>query len=252
MAFVGIARTAPTSESCAMREAVAKTECAVLPADGRPVGLDWNYDRAEVIADGTVHAIALALVLAGLPPLLNMAGGLGDPIEYASVLVYCIGLLTMFCCSAAYNLWPVNARKWLLRRCDQSVIYVLIAATCTPFIVHGKFGTFLNGFPVELWTVAFAGVAIKLAGPDWLERLSVVPYFAVGLGALAIYAPVWGRLSTAVISLLVAGSVLYSAGVIFYLWRGLRFQHALWHVFVIAAAACHYRAVLDCMAPTST
>lgn len=235
-----------------MLRAVAKNECAVLPADGRPVGLDWSYDCAEVIADGTVHAIGLALVVAGLPPLLNVVDRLGDPVEYASVLVYCSGLLTMVCCSAAYNLWPLTPRKWLLRRCDQSVIYVLIAATCTPFIVHRKFGTLLDGFPIELWVVAFAGIAVKLVGPHWPERLSVVPYFAVGFSALAIYAPVWAGLPTAVMSLIAAGSILYSAGVIFYLWRGLRFQHAVWHLFVVAAAACHYLAVLDCVAHRSS
>jgi hemolysin III len=71
------------------------------------------------------------------------------------------------------------------------------------------------------------------------------------LGGIPAYAPVVNKLSSSAVCLVAAGGVLYSAGVIFYLWERLRFQNAIWHGFVLAAAACHYVAVLVCITSSS-
>jgi hemolysin III len=96
----------------------------------------WNYDRAELIADGVVHGIGVFGGLVAATVLIVLAAVYASPFEVAVVSVYVVGLLAMLVLSATYNLWPISRAKWLLRRFDHSAIYVLIAATYTPFITQ--------------------------------------------------------------------------------------------------------------------
>ena len=90
--------------------------------------ISWDYDRAEIIADGVVHALGVCLGLIGAVVIVVIAVKL-ERIEVAPILVYVIGLVTMLGLSAAYNMWPVSPAKWILRRFDHSAIYLLIAGT---------------------------------------------------------------------------------------------------------------------------
>ncbi|MGC1552601.1 MAG: hemolysin III family protein, partial [Bradyrhizobium sp.] len=92
----------------------------------------WNYDRAELIADGIVHGIGVFSGLIAATVLIVLAAVFASAYSVVTVSVYAAGLLAMLGCSAAYNLWPVSRRKWVLRRLDHSAIYVLIASTYTP------------------------------------------------------------------------------------------------------------------------
>jgi len=98
----------------------------------------WNYDRAELIADGIVHGIGVFGGVVAVTVLIVLAAVFASAYEVVTVSVYAAGLLAMLGFSAAYNLWPVSRRKWLLRRFDHSAIYVLIAATYTPLITEMK------------------------------------------------------------------------------------------------------------------
>src|ERR1700737_3671447 len=102
----------------------------------------WNYDRAELIADGIVHGIGVFGGLVAAPWLIVLTAIYATPFEVAVVSVYVAGLLAMLVLSATYNLWPVSRAKWVLRRFDHSAIYVLIAATYTPFITQMKTSVF--------------------------------------------------------------------------------------------------------------
>jgi hemolysin III len=214
---------------------------------GSSMSFRWDYEPAELIADGFVHAVGLALATIGLIPLLGAACKLTSPVECASIWVYSVGLLTTLGLSAAYNLWPNSPRKWFLRRCDQSGIYVMIAATYTPFVVHGKFAMILYGFPIGLWAAASVGILTQFIFDARFGYRAVLPYLLFGWMGVLFYAPIWTRLPTSATWLIIAGGGLYLFGVIFYLWQNLRYQNALWHSFVIAAAACHYNAVLECI-----
>lgn len=100
-------------------------------SDGQPAGVTWNYDRAERLTDGIVHMTGLCLGLIGAVALTIVMRNTTDGIEAASIGVYAGGLLAMLGFSAAYNLWPLSPGKWLLRRFDQSAIFLFIAATYT-------------------------------------------------------------------------------------------------------------------------
>jgi len=205
----------------------------------------WNYDRAELIADGVVHGLGVFGGLVAATVLIVLTAIYATPLEVAVVSVYVAGLLTMLVLSATYNLWPVSRAKWVLRRFDHSAIYVLIAATYTPFIMQMKDSVFAVALLIGVWCVAIAGIVLKLFLPGRFDRLSVGLYLAMGWSGFMVYDTVVASLPAMALWFLAAGGVLYSFGVIFHAWQRLRFQNAIWHSFVLLGAACHYTAVLD-------
>lgn len=212
-----------------------------------PTGVVWNYDRAEIIADGVIHTIGVILGVVGAAVLLAIAFSAARSIEAGSVVIYVIGLLSMLGASAAYNLWPVSPRKWLLRRFDHSAIYLLIAATYTPFLLRMESGPVPAALLIVVWLTAAIGITLKLRWPGRFDRLSIVLYLVLGWMGLLAYAPVTEALRPLTLWLIAIGGALYSVGVIFHVWQRLRFHTAIWHGFVLSAAGVHYTAVLSCV-----
>ena len=207
--------------------------------------MHWNYDRAELIADGVVHIVGICFGLVAATALIVLAAVYASAFEVAVVSVYVTGLLAMLGLSATYNLWPVSRAKWVLRRFDHSAIYVLIAATYTPFIMALKENYLAIALLIGVWCAAIGGVVLKLALPGRYDRLAVGLYLALGWSGVMLYDAVVKAVPPLSLWLVVAGGVLYTLGVIFHAWQRLRFQNAIWHGFVLLGAACHYTAILD-------
>jgi hemolysin III len=205
----------------------------------------WNYDRAEIIADGIIHVIGVFSGVIAATVLVVLAAIYADAIDIVGVSIYVSGLLSMLVVSATYNLWPVSPVKWALRRFDHSAIYLLIAATYTPFILELKDSVFALALLVCVWCVAISGIVLKIRYPGRFDRVAVGIYLAMGWSGVMLYDSVVKALPALVLDFILAGGLLYSFGVIFHAWRRLRFQNAIWHGFVLAGAACHYTAVLD-------
>jgi len=204
----------------------------------------WNYDRAELIADGVVHGIGVFCGLVAATVLIVLTAIYATPRELAVVSIYVAGLLAMLVLSATYNLWPVSRAKWVLRRFDHSSIYVLIA-TYTPLIAQMKDSIFALALLIGVWCMAAVGILIKLLFPGRFDRLAVVLYLGMGWSGFMVYDTGMASLPTLTLWFIAAGGLLYSFGVIFHAWHRLRFQNAIWHCFVLMGAACHYTAVLD-------
>jgi len=213
----------------------------------RPSYPSWNYSFGEIVADGAVHATGVVLGLVGSVLLVLWAAGSAGTVELAAVFVYVAGLLAMLGFSAAYNMWPVSPTKWLLRRFDHSAIYVMIAGTYTPLLLQMKASVATVALLAGVWAAALVGAALKLAFPGRLDRISIALYLALGWSVLAAYDSVLPALPSSALTLLALGGLLYSGGVIFHVWSRLRFQNAIWHAFVLAAAACHWGAIVDCI-----
>ena len=211
-----------------------------------PGQISWDYDRAEIIADGAVHAIGVGLGLIGAVTIVVVAVKM-ERIEVTPILIYVIGLVTMLALSAAYNMWPISPAKWVLRRFDHSAIYLLIAGTYTPFLAQMKSVLASTGLGVGVWLSAVIGIALKLALPGRFDRLAIVLCLLLGWSGVIVYDSLASTLPAASVWLLPIGGILYSLGTVFHVWRGLRFHNAIWHVFVLLAAGCHYWAVLACL-----
>jgi hemolysin III len=205
----------------------------------------WNYDKVELIADGVVHAVGILSGLVAATVLVVLTAVYASALNIVAVSIYVAGLLSMLVLSASYNLWPVSRTKWVLRRFDHSAIYVLIAATYTPFIMEMKDSVFALALLVGVWCVAIVGIVLKLGWPGRFDRLAVGLYLALGWSGIMLYHSGVGSLPKVALWLVLAGGALYSLGVIFHAWRRLRFQNVIWHCFVLLGAACHYTAVMD-------
>jgi hemolysin III len=217
-----------------------------MASSGRPASVSWEYDRVELIADGAVHVIGVSLGLIGAVVIVDMAAQSGAATDIPSIVIYAVGLLAMLGFSAAYNMWPISPVKWVLRRFDHSAIYLMIAGTYTPFVGQLKDGVASAGLLLGVWLTAIIGVALKLLMPGRFDRMAIALYLILGWSCVVAYGPISAALPNASLWLLFAGGVLYSIGVIFHAWRKLRFHNAIWHGFVLAAACCHYSAVLAC------
>jgi hemolysin III len=224
------------------RRAGSRRTCSRGPASAPRLRgeIVWDYDRAELIADGVVHAAGVVLGLFGAVAIVAIALRRGGA---APILIYAAALLAMLGASAAYNMCPVSPRKWLLRRFDHSAIYLLIAGTYTPFLAQMK-GVLAGVMGVALWASAGLGIALKLLLPGRFDRLSVALYLLLGWSGLLLYGSFAAAVPRASVWLLGIGGIVYSIGVVFHAWEGLRFQNAIWHGFVLVAAICHYAAVV--------
>jgi hemolysin III len=202
------------------------------------------YDRTELIADAVMHATALMFAVAGMIWLMNAADTL-SAFQTTATWIYGASLIAMIGISAAYNGWPIGPAKLILRRVDQSAIFLFIAASYTPFIAKAA-QTISNAWVLgAVWIVALVGVILKLGFPGRFERLAIVLCLALGWSGLLAYDAVFSQLPASTLTLIVTGGVLYSVGVVFFLWDRLRFQNAIWHGFVFSAAALQFFAVFE-------
>lgn len=223
-----------------------------LAEDGRPLTLTWHYTPREIVADGVIHGLGVVFGLAGAAALVATAltAHLGFG-ERAAVVLYATALVLMLGVSAVYNLYPVSPRKWLLRRADHALIYLMIAGTYTPLVALVGTGPMAWGLLAFVWIVAGIGIAVKLLLPGRFDRLSIGLYLLLGWCGLFAYESVISALQPTALWMLAVGGLLYSVGVIFHVWRKLPFQNAIWHAFVLAAAACHYGTVWASLAGAS-
>jgi hemolysin III len=220
-------------------------QLASTSAQAAAGAIRWNYDRAELIADGIVHGVGVFCGLIAATALIVLAAMFASAYAIVSVSVYAAGLLAMLGFSAAYNLWPVSRGKWLLRRFDHSAIYILIAATYTPVFAQLQDSMFAMSLLAGVWSVAAVGIVLKLFFPGRFDKISVGLYLAMGWSGLIAYDAGLSSLPQLALWFIGAGGLLYTLGIIFHAWHRLRFQNAIWHSFVLLGAACHYTAVLD-------
>lgn len=200
--------------------------------------------RPERTADAIVHALGLVLAAVGSIGLFMAAWPRADLALLLGLGLYALGLIAMLGCSALYNLSPDGRRKHLYQRLDHAAIFVMIAGTYTPFTLLAIGGPWGAGLLAYVWAVAAAGIVVEMSGLRRPEALLTAAYLALGWTILVALEPLTTALSGTGLALLVAGGVLYSIGVVFHHWRGLPYQKAIWHGFVVAAAACHYAAVV--------
>jgi hemolysin III len=200
-----------------------------------------NYSRAEHRVDLAIHIVgALFAVNASAWLLAHVSG---SAVLVASVSVYCAGLLAMIFASAAYNLWPDGPAKRIMRRIDHAAIFIMIAATYTPFAANRLGGLAGPAILSAIWFCASAGIALKTCFPDRFETLSLALYLGMGWMIVTVIEPLSVSLAVVDFRLLLAGGVVYSAGVAFYVIERIPFHKAIWHGFVLVAAVLHFSAV---------
>src|SRR5205823_15012700 len=172
------------------------------------------------------------------------ASARGDPRRIITVSIYGVTLLLMYTASTCYHCVRSPPAKHAMRIFDHASIYLLIAGTYTPIVLlamGGGWGWTIFGI---IWGLAVAGVITKFFFVDRCQPLSVTPYVAMGWLALIAIKPMLAALPAGAMAWNFGGGIAYTAGVIFFLWDHLPFNHAIWHLFVLLGSICHFLAVL--------
>ena len=182
--------------------------------------------------------------MSALTLLTVFAAQSGDGAKIASALVFGIALILMYGASTLYHAILSPNVKAILRQLDHCAIYILIAGTYTPVSllgIKGEWGWILFG---ASWSIALFGICLKVFYPRRFERLSLVLYTLLGWMVIVAIKPLINSVDVLPLSLLVAGGVVYTAGILFYVWEKLYLNHAIWHFFVLTGSILHFFVVL--------
>ena len=198
----------------------------------------------EEIANSVSHGIGLLLALAAFPILVTAALRHGGVSEVVGATVFAITVVLLYSTSMLFHAFPRNRAKRVFQVLDHSAIYLLIAGTYTPFtlgVLRGDWGWILFGL---VWSMAIAGILLKVLGGIRYNTLSTLVYIAMGWVVVIAADTVWALVPGWGIFWLFAGGVAYTLGAVFFLAERVRYFHFVWHLFVIAGTACHFIAVL--------
>ena len=199
---------------------------------------------AEELANSLTHGAGLMLSIAGFIVLLVLAAMRGSAWRIVSCAVYGSTLICLYTASTLYHGIPSRRLKRVLKTCDHSAIYLLIAGTYTPFLLvnlRGSWGWSLFGV---IWGLAMAGILFKVWFVEHFSVFSTAVYLLMGWLALVAVKPLLLSVPHSGLLWLLAGGVLYTVGVVFYARKNVPYNHAIWHGFVLAGSTCHYFAVL--------
>jgi hemolysin III len=229
-----------------------------LEVDVSPVRMpvskpERRFKLREVVVRGEIfnsvtHLIGSVFALAGLVGLLVVAVRTGDPWKIGSFAVYGVALVELYLVSTLYHAVRGRAKR-VFRRLDHTSIYVLIAGTYTPFALVSLRGHW--GYPLlaAVWTLAAIGILQEFLVPRRMRVLSVSLYLLMGWLAVAVFFPLRDAIGSAGIAWLVAGGLLYTTGVFFYLVdEKYAHSHGVFHLFVLAGSVLHFFVVLLCIA----
>ena len=203
-----------------------------------------EYSDIEERANAITHGLGVVLGVVGLILLLTRAFDYqADMLTVASMAVYGSSIILLFLASTLYHSITTEKTKRLLKTLDHCAIYLLIAGSYTPFLLVGLRTPLAMGLMAVIWGIALVGIIMKIAFVYRFKRLSLFIYLAMGWLSLIVVYQLAMNIDIGGLVLLAVGGVVYSLGVIFYVAKRIPYNHAIWHLFVLAGCACHFFAI---------
>ncbi|MCC4819462.1 hemolysin III family protein [Vibrio lentus] len=203
-----------------------------------------EYSDIEERANAITHGLGVVLGVVGLILLLIRAFDYqADMLTVASMAVYGSSIILLFLASTLYHSITTEKTKRLLKTLDHCAIYLLIAGSYTPFLLVGLRTPLAMGLMAVIWGIALVGIIMKIAFVYRFKRLSLFIYLAMGWLSLIVVYQLAMNIDIGGLVLLAVGGVIYSLGVIFYVAKRIPYNHAIWHLFVLAGCACHFFAI---------
>jgi len=198
-----------------------------------------QFSRGEEIAHAITHGLGTLGSVAVLVILVVLAAERGSARLVVGVSIFGATMVALYAASTMYHALTHDRAKGVFELLDHGAIYLLIAGTYTPFclnVLGGGWGWTLFGIG---WGLAALGIVYEVVLRRPWKRLSLVFYLGMGwLVALAVR-PLSEALPPPALWLLALGGVSYTAGAVFYAWRGFPYHHAVWHLFVLGGTALH-------------
>lgn len=196
------------------------------------------------MANSISHGLGLVLALIALPILLLSAIRIGSTQFIVGVVVFGGTMVLLYLASTLYHSITHEAAKKFFRLFDHSAIFLLIAGTYTPFTLGVLRGTLGWTLLAVIWFLAMAGIVIKALPRTRHSWISMVLYLVMGWLAIVAIKPIVELVPLPGILLILAGGLAYTSGLAFFAAHRLRYNHLIWHLFVIAGTMFHFFAVL--------
>ncbi len=206
--------------------------------------INEHYTLGEEIAHSVSHGIGAVLSLAALVTLLVLAIYRGTLWHVVSFAVYGVSLLLVYLASTLYHGLQKPRLRPFLRKVDHACIYLLIAGTYTPFVLVSMRNPAGLTILAVVWGIAILGIVYKFFFINRFVVLTTLAYVAMGWMSVLIWQEMVANIPGLGLWFLMIGGGLYTVGVIFYAMTKIRYTHAIWHGFILAASACHFVAVL--------
>jgi hemolysin III len=202
--------------------------------------LNPKYSEKEEKLNVLTHAFGLLLSIIGLPFLLLKSihfNGFWKPI---SIVIFGISLVILYAASTFYHASKDPKIRRKLNIFDHAAIYVLIAGTYSPFtiiVLEGSLGWIIFGCT---WAFALVGIIFKLFYTGRYDKISTIMYILMGWQIILVINPLIDVFSPEGLQLLFAGGVFYTVGALIYSSKKIKYNHPIFHVFVLLGSACHY------------
>jgi len=199
----------------------------------------------EDLASAITHGLGIVASLVAGTLLLARVSRSGDAWQIVSAAIYVPSLVVLYVASTLYHVVPPGPTRERMEIFDHCAIFVLIAATYTPFTLialRGPLGWVLFG---AVWGLAIAGVIFKLLFIERFRRISTLIYVLMGWLILVAVGPLIRSVGVPALLWMLAGNITYSAGIYFLVHSRTRYAHAIWHVFALIGSLCHFVAVLS-------
>ncbi|MBS4537274.1 hemolysin III family protein [Clostridium sp. D2Q-11] len=203
-----------------------------------------RYSKSEEITNSILHGIGLGFAIAALTLLVVLASIYGEVWHVVSFAIYGSTLVILYLSSTLYHSFPEGSVKDIFQVFDHASIYLLIAGTYTPLTLiplRGKLGWTMFGI---VWGIAIIGIAFKIFFVKKFVILSTLLYIGMGWMIIIAIKPLINTVNSINIIFLVLGGLLYTIGTIFFINKRIKFNHAIWHIFVLGGSVCHFFTIL--------
>jgi hemolysin III len=209
--------------------------------DNSGVKIKREQSLGEEIANSVSHGIGALAAIAITPIMIVKAEGAA---AVAGVSIFGATMILLYLSSTLYHAFRHSKTKRVFNIFDHGAIFLLIAGTYTPFTLGVLRGVWGWSLLIVVWILAILGVVLKSVAGAKSTKLSTGLYLAMGWLAVFAIKPFWLNMPAAGLIWLVAGGVMYSAGVAFFVAKRIRYSHFIWHLFVMAGTTCHVVAVI--------
>lgn len=207
------------------------------------------FSKGEEIANAVTHGIGAIFSIVGFVFLIVFASLEGTAWHVVSFTIFGASMVILYLSSTLVHAFPQGKAKDLFEIFDHSAIYIFIAGTYTPFtfiVIQGTLGWTMFGI---VWGLAIGGIVFKSFFVKKYLFASTILYIAMGWMVVLGWNQIVESLHMHGVALLVVGGVSYTIGAIFYVWRGFKYHHAVWHLFVLIGTVSHYFCILLYLLP---
>ena len=198
------------------------------------------YSVNEEIANAVSHGLGAILSVIGMVVLISNAAIAEDMLRVVSFSIYGTSMVLLFLASTLYHSVVDEKLKQLFKLLDHCAIYLLIAGSYTPLMLISLQGTLGYTMLALVWLIALGGILFKIKFGHKYKKISLTTYLGMGFLSLPIIHKLSQALPEGGLTLLAAGGAVYCAGVFFYVKKTVPYTHAIWHLFVLGGAACHF------------